>query len=246
MAATLSTRTLTRLAPIAALLAFGVGLAACGSSPSATPPSTTSTTAAGNSGNTGSTGASSLNSITALASAGKNATFEAVYNQTTSNGSNETITFAQSPPKSLFASGTNGRVINDGTTTYVCGTSSCVASSAAGADPLASLLYLFDGQAFLNSVQAYSVTAAILAAEGITLAYSTHTYAGQSSKCVTVTSSKSGTKAFTWCVAGSGILDYWSSGSQSFTLKSYTSSPPASDFTVPKGYKIVQAPSAAG
>jgi hypothetical protein len=235
-----------RAAMLAALLVAGISLAACGSSPSTSSTTTTTNGPTGSSGPTGATGANvsasaQLHSLTSLASTGKSSTFEAVYTYT-SSGKQQTITFAQQPPKSLFKVGTTGLVLNDGTKTYVCGSGNCYASSSTSADPLASLTYLFDGQTFLDSVQAYSATAAALAAEGITLTFSTGTYAGQPSKCVTVTSSKAATKAFTWCVASNGILASWTSSSGSFTLTSYTTSPPASDFSLPAGYKVVSIP----
>jgi hypothetical protein len=230
------------LCALAALLAFGVGLAACGSSPSATSTTTTTTSSTGSTGSAGNTGsaADNLSSLTSLATAGKSATFEAVYTYK-SSGKTETITFAQAPPKSLFKVGTTGQIINDGTKTYVCGAGTCYASSTT-ADPLVSLTYLFDGQTFLDSVAAYSATAAALAAQGITLTYSTSSYAGQSSKCVTVHSSKSTTKTFTWCVASNGIMTSWNSGKSSFTLTSFSTSPPASDFQVPSSYKVLGTP----
>jgi len=233
-------------ATLAAVLAFGVCLAACGSTSATTTTTTTTTStgpsgASGPSGATGSTDTAQLHSLTSLASAGRSSTFEAVYTYT-SSGKHQMITFAQEPPKSLFKVGTSGFVLNDGTKTYYCGSGSCYASSSTKINPLASIIYLFNGQTFLDSVQAYSATAAALAAEGITLAFSTGTYAGQPSKCVTVTSSKGSTKTFTWCVASNGILDSWTSSSGSFTLTSYTTSPPASDFSLPSGYKVVSVP----
>jgi hypothetical protein len=228
------------LAALVALLAFGGGLAACGSSPSATSTTTTTTTGAtGSSGATGST-ASNLSSLTSLAAAGKNATFKAVYTYT-SAGKTQTITFAQSPPKSLFKVGTSGDIINDGTTSYYCGAGVCYASKSSS-NPLVSLTGLFDGQEFLDNVQNYPATEAALAAHGLTLTYSNSSYAGQPSKCVTVHSTKGSTKTFTWCVATNGIMTSWAAGSASFSLTSFTTSPPASDFQVPAGYRVVNAP----
>jgi hypothetical protein len=238
-----------RLAGLAVLLAFGAGLAACGSSSTATTTTTTtsgvtgSTGSAGNSGGSGNTGSASasLSSLTSLANAGKSATFEAVYTYTPTTGKSETITFAQSPPKSLFKVGSTGFILNDGTTSSYCAMSTCY-TSAASADPLASLTFLFDGQTFRDSVAAYDATTSALAAEGITLSYSDATYAGQPSKCVTVNSTKGGGSTFTWCVASNGIMTSWTSGSATFALTSFTSSPPASDFVLPAGYTTVTIP----
>ncbi len=234
-----------RVATLAVLLAGGVGLSACGSSsPSASSTTTTtsgnsgSTGNTGTSGNTGSTGADNLSALTTLAQAGKNATFAATYTYT-ANGKTQSITFAQSPPKSLLKVGTTALVLSDGTTSTYCGGTHCYSVSSA-ADPLSSIAYLFDGTTFTDSVQAYSgAAAAQLANEGITLSFSSSTYAGQPSRCVTVT--KSG-KSFIWCVATNGILDYWSSGTAKFTLTAFTSSPPSSDFTLPAGDSVSSAP----
>lgn len=239
-----------RVATLALLLAGGVGLSACGSSsPSSSSTSTTTTTTSGNSGSTGNTGTSgntgstggaeSLSALTALAQSGKNATFAATYTYT-ADGKTQSITFAQSPPKSLLKVSTTALVLSDGTTSTYCGGTHCYSVSSA-ADPLSSIAYLFDGTTFTDSVQAYSdAAAAQLATEGITLSYSSSTYAGQPSKCVTVTE-KSG-KSFIWCVATNGILDYWSSGSAKFTLTAFTASPPSSDFTLPAGDSVSSAP----
>lgn len=227
---------------LAALLAVGMALAACGSSSSsANSTTTTSTSGAGSAGNAGGA-ADNLSSMTSLATAGKSATFEAVYTYK-SSGKTQTITFAQAPPQSLFKVGTTGQIINTGTKTYLCGVGTCYASSTTS-NPLQSLTYLFDGQTFLDNVAAYSATAAALAAKGITLTYSTSSFAGQSSRCVTVHSSKSKVKTFTWCVATNGIMTSWNAGNgkASFTLTSFTTTPPASDFQVPPSYKVLGTP----
>jgi hypothetical protein len=228
-----------RLTLVAALVAFGVGLAACGSSsPSAssttTSTSTTTTTVAQSS-------SQQLQSLTSLAQNSKTATFKAVYTYT-SSGKTQTITFAQSPPKYFFQVGTSGFTVNDGTTTYYCAQSHCLATSSSS-NPLLSLSGLFNGTTFADSVRAYTVAAAALAAAGVSLTFSTGTYGGVSSQCVHVSDTKSATKTFVWCVASaSGLMDYWSAGTSSFALTSFTTSPPASDFAVPAGYTVTTLP----
>jgi hypothetical protein len=236
-------RRITRLSLVAGLAAFGLGLAACGSSsPSASSTTTSTTTTAPDVGQPGAqTSSQQLESLTSLSTNAKTATFKAVYTYTAS-GKTQTITFAQAPPKYLFQVGTSGLTVNDGSKTYYCAASHCLASTSSS-DPLLSISTLFNGTTFADSVRAYTVTAAALAAIGVTLTFSTASHAGVASKCVHVTDSKTGSKTFTWCVAAqSGLMDYWSAGTSSFALTSFTTSPPASDFTVPAGYTIVTIP----
>jgi hypothetical protein len=129
-------------------------------------------------------------------------------------------------------------LLNDGTNSYFCGSSQCVEEK--GANPLGSILDLYNGQAFLSSVQAYESSAALKAA-GVTLTFSTATYGGQASKCVNVSATSGKSE---WCVGtSSGILTYWSSSGNSFTLTSFSNSPPASDFVLPAGTTVVTIPS---
>jgi hypothetical protein len=221
----------------AGVLVVGIALSACGSS---SPSSSNTTTTAAPGTTTTTASASSLSQVQALSSAasqGQSATFAATWTST-SNGTASSLTLAQSPPKSLFAA--NGeKIISTGTTTYICGSSgSCV--SEAGANPLASIEGLYDGSTFRDTVEAWS-SQSVLQAEGVTLTFTTGTYGGVASKCVNI--SKSGSNAGVWCVGNnSGILTYWAYGSSSFTLQSYSSSPPSSDFTVPAGDTITTIP----
>jgi hypothetical protein len=224
------------LAPTAAVLAFGLALAACGgsSSPSAsntttTSSTTTTTSAPGASGET-------VTGLSSLAANGKDATFAATY--TYKEGTTtETMTIAQQPPDSLFKISSGGFDLTTASKSYYCSASTCVSSTTA--DPLSSLLFLFDGQTFEDTVAAYAtLDQTQLAAEGVTLSFSTGTYAGQPSKCITIHTTSTGTSSSVWCVASNGVLDYWIAGTTSFTLTSFTSSPPSSDFTLPAGVTI--------
>jgi hypothetical protein len=232
-------------AAIAALLGFGIALSACGSSsPSAAPTTTTtSSTVPGGGTTTTTSGPSSFSSeisqLSTLATSGSNATFQATYTYT-DGGKRQTMVFAQSPPKSLFKDSQSGFVVDTGTATYFCGSGECF--KAATNDPLAELFYLFDGKTFQESVSEYAVTSAYLAAHGISLSFSTSTYAGQPSKCVTIKLSHGAVKTATWCVADNGIMTSWSAGKSSFSLTSFTASPPSSDFALPAGAKIVSVP----
>lgn len=214
---------------VAGVLVVGVALSACGSS---SPKSNgTTTTMAPQTTTTGmASSVAQIQSLSTSAQSGKDATFAATWSSTTS-GTTTTLTLAQSPPKSLFQSGTT-KIINNGTTTYICSSgASCI--SEPGSNPLASIEDLYDGQTFLDAVQGWN-SQAVLQSEGVSLSFSTGSYGGVSSNCVNIT--KTGSPNAIWCLsATTGIMTYWAYGSASFTLESYTSSPPASDFTVPAG-----------
>ncbi len=212
---------------VLSVLGMGAVLSACGGgSGSSASTSSTSTTM-------GDSPSEQLQALTSSAHGGQNATFVATWTST-SSGKTTTLTLAQSPPKSYFAAG-SGFLLNTGSKTYYC-TSSAYCIVESGTNPLSSLVGIYNGQSFINSVQAYQ-SAAILKTEGVTLTFSTGTYGGVSSNCVNVQHASSTAK---WCVGTSaGVLTYWSADGDSFTLKSYSSSPPASDFTLPSGAKVV-------
>jgi hypothetical protein len=106
-------------------------------------------------------------------------------------------------------------------------------------NPLAGILDLYNGSTFLSTVSAYS-SRAILEAEGISLNYSSASYAGVASSCVSITVHSSSTAK--WCVSNQGVLTYWSSGSDTFALTSYSSSVPASDLKLPTGATVITIP----
>lgn len=230
----LNTRVGSRLAVLVpTVAAAAIGLSACGGgskSPAASTATTTtagSATTAGSPTTAGSGGGS--NQLTQLANemnSGLNTTFKATYSGT-SGGQTQTVTLEQAPPNSLFSSGT-GEVISNSSKTYFCSTSgqeTCVVES--GPNPLAGLLSLYSPKTYISDLQAAQASA-----HGSNLSFSTKTIAGQSSNCVTVTGVASNG---TYCVTSSGILASVSSGSDSFTLTSYTTNVPASDFRIPSG-----------
>jgi hypothetical protein len=130
-------------------------------------------------------------------------------------------------------------VVNTGSGAYYCSRGTCYESASLATS---SILYLFDGKTFETAAAEYGLTAAYLAAHGISLAFSAATYAGQASKCVTITQSTSSVKTVTWCVADNGMMTNWQAGNNSFTLTAFTSSPPSSDFALPPGAKVTTAP----
>jgi hypothetical protein len=223
------------LLPLCGVLAVGLVLAACGSTSSSPPASTSTTTTTQSNVTTTTSGSSSdtVSSLSQLSASANTATFSATYNY--NNGAtNETITYAQSPPASLFKSG-SGTILNTGTKSYYCAAGHCIEGSS---NALGALAYLFNGKTFQETAAAYAVSSSQLADAGVTLNYSTGTYAGQPSNCVTIHVTKGTVSTAVWCVAQNGIMDYWSAGTSEFTLTSYSSSPPSSDFTVPAGDTI--------
>jgi hypothetical protein len=184
----------------------------------------------------------------------KHATFIATYTFTTASGAKK-VTFAQQPPKSLFKA-TGETIISTGTTTLICsttgtsatGTSTTGGSSgntcekSTGADPLAALLDLFSGTSALEFFNSAAAQAEAKSA-GVTVSFSSGTYAGLASKCVSV--SKSGATEGKYCVATSeGILDYFAASGSGATLNKFSSSVPAGTFTAPAGATIVTEPGA--
>ena len=231
-------------------LVAGAGiLGACGSSSS----STTTTGASGTTATTGSgsgDASSKLDALTGNVKAAQKSSFQAVYTST-GGGSTSTVTLAQSPPKQLFSttdgSGSTTSLINTGTTTYSCtgsgGTATCtsIGGGLAGS-ALTSLINVYNGSAALTVLKGWQSTLAAHIA-GASLTFTDETIAGQPSTCAHW--SHSGDTA-TYCVTSSGVLARvetgGSSGGSSFTLTSYTKSPPASAFAVPQGATVVTLP----
>jgi len=228
-------------AAVAALAVAGLVLGACSSSGSGSSSSSSSSGSGGSS--SGSTSLSAeLQALSAKVQSGKGATFKATYSSSGGSSSTQTIVFEQKPPKTYFSSGT-GSVINDGTTTYYCDTSNspptCISSSSSS-NPLASLVGIFTGAtvaAFLQSAQAQAAAHAA----GYNLSYSSATYAGQPSHCVSASGPQGSGK---YCVTDSGIIAYVDSGSGDvFQLTDYTTNVSDSDFSLPAGATTETLPS---
>jgi hypothetical protein len=168
-------------------------------------------------------------------------TFKAVYTLTSSTG-NETVTVEQRPPKSLYSFGNSGSMIDTGTTTYFCSTSTgqatCIPESG-GSNPLAPLLGLFSPSTARSALQTAQAEVAAKM-HGYTVSFSSGTFAGQASKCASVSGPSGSGK---YCVTNSGILASLTSTSGGFRLTSYSSSVPSSDFSLPQGATIVSIPS---
>ncbi len=223
------------------LVLVGAALAACSSSPTTATTPTTSpsgTTATTGGSAAGSTSLKKLESLSSSVKAAEKKTFKAVYTITNAS-TTQTVTIEQSPPKSVFGT-KGGSVIDTGTATYYCsttGTTTCL--SAGTTNPLASLTALFSPATVLAGLQAAQTEAAAHAA-GYNVSFSSQTYAGQPTSCANLSGAGNSVK---YCVTDSGILAYASSNGGSFALTSYSSSPPASDFSLPAGATVETIPS---
>jgi hypothetical protein len=80
---------------------------------------------------------------------------------------------------------------------------------------------------------------AVAHAAGYDVTFSTASFAGQSATCATIAAAGKNAK---YCVTKQGILAYEGSSASSFTLTSYSSSPPASDFALPAGATVMSIP----
>ncbi|MHB8439189.1 MAG: hypothetical protein ACYDD4_08515 [Acidimicrobiales bacterium] len=215
------------------IVAGGLVLAACSSSPSS---STTSTTAPAS----GASGSAQLSAVSAALAKQSHAVFEATYSLS-EGGNSQTVTIAQDSPKTYF-SASGAEVISTGQANQVlyCSNSGnvvCVPESG-GVDPIASLVNIFSANAVIAALHSAQAQAQANAA-GVGLSYSTQSFAGQSATCVTVAGPTTGK----YCVTNSGILAYVSAAGATFQLTSYTSSPPASIFSAPAGATIETVPS---
>ncbi len=195
----------------------------------------------------------------------KNLTYEAEY---TSGGSGQssTVTIAQSPPKSAFVT-SSGSVINTGNGTYYCssgsggsGNSGNSGSSGSGnsgnsgaskvtclstsmSNPLLGVMNAFSSQAVMDALGSIK-TGIIARVLGIKVTYSSATFAGQPSNCVSISRKSSFVK---YCVTKQGVLSYTgTSKSQYFKLTTYSSKPPASLFQIPSNATVNTLPAGLG
>ena len=225
-------------------------LSACSSAPAKSTATTGSsattsagapvTTAAGGSSSGGSD-ASQIQSLSAAVQSGQHLSYKAVYSSHSTTGTAQTITIEQMPPKSAF-SVSGGSVIDDGTHTYFCsgtaGHEQCVTESASSTNPFASIVNLFSPTTLLSEFHAAQAAAAAHTA-GYSVAISNSTYAGLAAKCLNYTDT---TQTVKYCVTDTGILAYAQSTGGTFELTSFSSSPAASDFSLPAGASVVTIP----
>lgn len=146
------------------------------------------------------------------------------------------IVFEQRPPDFRYGSA-QGFALSTGSKTYFCsdvaGHSMCISSGAS--NPFASIVGLFSASSVVTEMK--SLQSEIAAKLG-GIVYSTFqkSFAGQASTCVKIGVKK---QNYEYCVTNSkGILAYSGSSTGYSAMTSFSSSPPASDFALPKGATI--------
>ena len=226
---------------VAIATAGGLLVAACSSNP--TSASSSSTTTASPSGSPSTTGGSS-NSVSGLGSIvtgikkSSGATFSATYTTANSTtGKNQTVTFAQSPPKSAVVTPSGSYYIN-GTSVTACegsgASASCQSLPSDLGPSVSAVTDLFSPGVLTTTLQGIEAQAAAHAA-GVSVHTSTATYGGQASTCATL-KSPSQPNPVSYCVAkSSGLLTYSSANGTTVTLTAFTANPPASTFSPPAG-----------
>jgi hypothetical protein len=235
----MSTSRIARAVTLAALLSFGVGLAACNTTPSAAPRTTNAKPGA------------QLRTLNLQAKAGWRATFEATFLYTAPVSVHATrterFTVAQDGSKLLFKLGGAEEVNEGGDEAYYCHLGQCVPDSFYPSIQPPTSFYvlrsLANGSTFWSTTQGYPISVADLATRGIGIAFSSATYASQPSSCVTITY-RSGPDGYplrsdahkrqSWCLTKIGVVDHWSAGRRDLVLISFKRSPPAADFELPK------------
>jgi hypothetical protein len=181
-----------------------------------------------------------LKGIEAAAAAESKATFSITYTST-GPGSQTEFTIEQKLPDQLFKASTSEAIYN-GKKTYYCSTSgkstTCVPYGAIGSSPLEGLVEVYSAGTYVTVMQSWQTILAYNLA-GAHISFTSATFAGQASQCVTWGYQGSNAK---YCVTDKGILAYVGGGNKSsssnFELTSYSSNVNSSDFNLPKGAKI--------
>jgi hypothetical protein len=186
----------------------------------------------------------SLKALSKSLKSAKGAKYVATYKVVSpGTAASTTVSIAQDPPKSAFSTGQgDGSIINTGTKTYYCsgaagGPQNCIASGTT--NPFAGLQDLFSPS---SAIAAFSEAKEGLASKelGIKATESSQSIAGQSTTCVSVTTK--GGVVGKYCVTKQGILAYAGTSKSYFELTKYSTSPPASLFTLPAGATTVTLP----
>ena len=196
-----------------------------------------------------------IDTFTARLAAAQALTYEATYT-TTTVGSPGTVTYAVKPPKDLafvfnpaIASSANGLgrtdIVTNASGAYSCAlvpapgsgwTCRKLGSKAAAAKNR--LVALYTPSHWVTFLQDFSIAAGFA---GDKITKSAKTVNGYSLNCLDFRASGAGTS--TICTTSQGILGYLKvvTAAVSFEIKSYSPSPPASLFALPKGAKITGA-----
>jgi outer membrane murein-binding lipoprotein Lpp len=193
-----------------------------------------------------------VDSFTAKMSATNGLAYEATY-VTTTGGSPANVTYAAKPPDQLgfsytpaIASSANGLgrtdIVANATGAFSCtlvpspGSGwACQKLGSSAAAAKNSLVALYTPSHWVTFLKDFSLAAGFA---GDKITKSAMTVHGIHLDCIDFTASGAGTS--TLCITSQGIIGYAKvvTAAVSFELKSYTLSPPASLFALPKGAKV--------
>ena len=220
----------------AAALAGGLALAACSSNSASSP--TTASAGTGGGTTAAPVGSASVKSIVNGITKTSNTTFSSTYTTADSQtGQTQTVTFAQSPPKSAVIT-KNGSFYINGSTVTECssasGTVTCTSLPSSMKGSVSSLADLFSPGVLTDTLKGIEAESVAHAA-GVSVTTSSGTYGGYPSTCLTA-KVPTDPSAVTYCAAKSnGILTYSVAGGNTVTLTAYTANPAASTFSPPAG-----------
>jgi hypothetical protein len=230
-----------------AALAVGAILTACGSGSASSPTTAGSAAPAGTTATTATTGGAdnALKAVEDRITRTTGATFSVSYQIAHgAAGPSESVTFAQSPPKSAVVTPTESFYINGSSVTACQGSGSsatCGSVPSSTSDAVDGFTDLFSPGVLAKSLRAIEAEAEAHTA-GVSVTTSSGTYGGLASTCVTARSPSQPTPV-TFCAAdSSGILTYTNASGVTVTLTAYTPSPPASTFLPPAGATVVSVP----
>lgn len=235
----------TRRGGLAAVIVLAGGVLAAACSSSSTSTSTTTTSSSGSPSTTAAGSGSGLASIVRGIKRGSGATFSATYvTADSTTGKSQTVTFAQSSPKSAVVT-PSGSFYIDGSSVTACqgsgASATCTSLSSSLGSSLGALTDLFSPGVLTTTLERIEAEAVARAA-GISVHTSSATYGGLASSCATLTSNGQ-PKPVTYCVANSsGILTYSSANGTTVTLTAFTANPPASTFSPPSGATVQTLP----
>jgi hypothetical protein len=242
------------LTAVGAVLGAGLLAAACSSGSTGTA-TTVTTAASGASATTATSGSpattaggsstAGIDSLVNSVSKSSSATFSATYlTVQASTGKSQSVTFAQSPPKSAIVT-PSGSFFVDGSAITACqgsgSTATCTALPSDLTSEVNSLTDLFSPSIIVTALKGMRLQAAAHAA-GYSVTTSSATYGGLASTCVTAKSPAQ--PQVTYCGSDTnGVLTYVDAGGTTVTLQSFTADPPASTLSPPSGATVQTLPS---
>jgi hypothetical protein len=130
-----------------------------------------------------------------------------------------TVVLAQSPPRRGFKVGGVAVVLGPRRHSFFCSARVCLDEH--GRNPLAGLLRLYDGSAFVATVQAIR-RGSVISFGGTRVAFAREVDAGLGSTCATITVRAA---TATWCLSTTGVVTRWSTRGGGFQLTAYSTTP---------------------